>query len=160
MLKMNKAFGRSGRGAMIALALAGLTACSSDGDEPEAEAPPEVPKVLAQSVRAIDFGRSYDGVVISVEGYAPGLGYQQPELRNHSHGARSQDGFAQFELVVAPMDEEVVETLPAPGSENALKIRAERDLPINVLRGLRGVRVYSVDGVATRLFQPEPKVDP
>jgi len=154
MVDMRKALRRAGRGAAIAALAAGMMACSSD--EEAADATPEAPaapeKAFMQSVSAIDFGRTFENVVISVEGYAPGLGYQSPELRNHDGGPRSADGFAQFDFVAAPPDEELAKTLPAPGSNNALRMRADRELPLAVLQGLRGVRVFTAHGAATRLF--------
>lgn len=156
MLTFGEARWRRGRSALVALSVAGLAACS-DSDDPEANLPPPPPeKVYMASVTAIDFGRTYDGVMISVEGFAPGLGYQQPELRNHTRGPRSADNFAQFDLVAIPPDEEVVETLPAPGGDNALKIRAQRELPIAVLTGLVGVRVFTNQGVLSREFPTAP----
>lgn len=154
MRNFGGALRRGGRGAMVALLVIGLTACSgSDEEEPAVDStPPEPEKVLMQSVTAIDFGRTFDAVVISVEGVAPGLGYQNPELRNHAGGARSQDGFGQFDLVATPPDEELANTLPQAGSTNALRIRADRELPAAVLQGLRGVRVFTEGGVATRPF--------
>ena len=154
MVDMRNAVRRVGRGAAIAALAVGMTACSSDEETVDAtpSAPAEPEKVMMQSVRTIDFGRTYENVVISVEGFAPGLGYQQPELRNHEGGARSADGFAQFDFVALPPDEELAKTLPAPGSNNALRVRADRELPLAVLQGMRGVRVFTVYGAATRLF--------
>lgn len=152
MMELRKALWRGGRGAAVAAAMAGLMACSSDEETVVEAEPAEPEKVLVESVKAIEFGRTFDAVVISVEGYAPGLGYQRPELRNHEGGSRSADGFAQFDFVAAAPDEELAGTLPAPGSANALRLRADRELPFAVIQGLRGVRVFTAKGVATRPF--------
>ncbi len=156
MLTIGEALRRGGRGALVALSMAALVACS-DSDEPAANQPPPPPeKLLLSSVTSIDFGRTFDGVVILVEGVAPALGYQQPELRNHAGGARSADGFAQFDLVGIPPTEDVVETLPQPGGENALRMTVQRELPTIALSGVVGVRVYAARGVLSRRFQPQP----
>jgi len=154
MLHRDGALRRIQFGVTLAAALTALASCSDSTDEAPAEAatPPEPEKVLMQDVMAIDLGRTFDSVMISVEGHAPGLGYQNPELRNHERGARSSDGYAQFDFVALPPDEELAKTLPAPGSDNALKLRANREVPFAVLQGLRGVRVFTAKGVATRPF--------
>lgn len=152
MTGLGKTLMRGACAGFLAMA-ATLAACSDDTEAPAVSAePPEPEKVLMTSISALDLGRAYDGVVISVEGLAPGLGYHEPELRDHDRGALSTDGFLQLDFVALAPTPEAAETLPQPGGEKALRIRALRDVPVSTLRGVRGVRVFTATGAATRPF--------
>lgn len=152
MAGLNTALSRGARAALAAMVMAGLAACSSDDEVAAPAEPPAPPKVLMTTITAMDFGRTFEGAVISVEGLAPGLGYQAPELRDHENGRISPDGFLLLDFVALPPSEELSETLPQPGGERALRVRAHRDVAISDLQGLRGVRVYTAMGAATRGF--------
>lgn len=116
---------------------------SADRAEREALEARKANKVPMQAVRAVEVGRTSNGILLTAFGTAPGLGYSLPTLRVRRGGQPSNDGYLEFDLVA---------TEPAPGLNLPLgdvrsrAIRADLPIDIRALQGVRGLRVLALQG--------------
>ena len=100
-------------------------------------------KVPVQAVRSVEIGRTSNGILLTAFGTAPGMGYSLPALRVRRGGRPADDGYLDFDFVA---------TEPAPGFDlppGNTRTRAIRaDLPIDLrsLPGIKGLRVWSLQG--------------
>jgi len=130
--------------AAVAVALsAPMGACSWFGDD-EPEAPVAVTPVIRApvqvlAVRAVEIGRTRDGLVITAYGTAPGLGYGSPTLQTRREGQPASDGFVDYDFVALPPDPGF--ELPQ-GSVEARELRADALVKIEDLQGAAGIRVH------------------
>lgn len=133
------------RCAAVATAMA-LGACSLIPDGPlfdETKVDPETllpPKVAVSSIETLELGRLYEGYMLTAFATAPGAGYYQPELKIRYGGRQAVDGFYEYDFLVRP-PETPSELSGAPAA--ARQIRADLELPVEMLRGAAGVRVWS-----------------
>lgn len=136
----------------LLIGISALAACSYlpdvglfDDDEPAAAAAADPdanlpPKVVVNRIENLELGRLYDGFMLTAFGIAPGVGYYQPELRPRFGGRPGPDGMYEYDLVVRPPAD------PNAGADapiTARIVRAETELTPAMLRGSRGVRVWS-----------------
>ena len=148
-------------GKLTALALlAALVACSDNetvgdigtlwGEESSAErkAREELQarrenKVPVQAVRSVEIGRTSNGILLTAFGTAPGLGYSLPALRVRRGGKPAADGYLDFDFVAS-------EPAPGfdlpPGNTRTRAIRADLPIDLRALTGIRGLRVWSLQG--------------
>ena len=131
---------------LAALMLAALPGCSSfGGDEPETVEPvPTAPAVLPmEDVRSVEIGRTWDGLVLTAFGLAPGLGYADPRLEARRGGRLAPDGYLDFDFVA---------TAPAGGSDlprgrpEARLLRADRLIGLEAASRAKGVRIHAARG--------------
>ncbi len=100
-------------------------------------------KVPVQAVRSVEIGRTSNGILLTAFGTAPGLGYSLPALRVRRGGKPAVDGYLDFDFVA---------TEPAPGfnlppgNTRTRSIRADLPIDLSALRGIRGLRVWSIQG--------------
>lgn len=142
--------------AVMLAAAAALSACSSFSGDDEAEtsaqaqpaAPAEAPKALMRQVETLEFGRLFDGYMLTTIGYAPTVGYYAAELRPRNGGAPAPDGLLEFDFVASPPP--AAEVVNAPVT--ATTIRADRPLDIETLRRVAGVRIFSEAGAVEGRF--------
>lgn len=100
-------------------------------------------KVPMQAVRSVEIGRTRDGILITANGTAPGLGYSLPVLQARRDGRPGKDGYIEYDLVASSPDEGL--NLPR-GTTRSRRIRA--DLPVSgtQLAGAKGIRVMALNG--------------
>ena len=136
----------------LAAAVAILGGCSVLPDvglfEDEPPAAPEVadpeanlpPKVAVRRIENLELGRLYNGFMLTAFGIAPGTGYYQPELRPRYGGQLGPDGLFEYDFVVRPPADT---TAGQDAPITARVVRADMELTPAMLRGSRGVRVWS-----------------
>lgn len=118
---------------------------TAEREEREKLAARQANKVPMMTIRALEVGRTSNGILLTAFGTAPGPGYSVPGLRVRRSGQLSADGYVEFDFVAAE---------PAPGLEqppaNERNIQVRADLPIDLgdLRGAAGVRVFALRGQA------------
>lgn len=122
-----------------------LSACDMgpifDPEKAEAERLAALPaKVPVDRIETLELGRLYDGYVLTAFGLAPGAGYYQPELRIRYDGRPAADGFYEYDFIVRPPADAAA---LAGAPEAARRMRADVTMPVAMLRGARGVRVWS-----------------
>ncbi|MEX2520174.1 MAG: hypothetical protein WD969_12685 [Paracoccaceae bacterium] len=117
-----------------------LGACSTDPDEVSAGLATLPPKVSVVAIETLELGRLYEGYMLTAFATAPGAGYYQPELRIRYGGRQAVDGFYEYDFLVLP-PENPSEFANAPVA--ARQVRADIELPVDMLRGAAGVRVWS-----------------
>lgn len=129
---------------LAAMMVAALPSCSFFGDDAaEVAADTAAPVRPVQEIRAIEVGRTWDGIMVTAFGLAPGLGYAEPRLEARRGGRPAPDGYLDFDFVA---------TAPAPGFEmprgrpEARIMRADRLIGINAARGVAGIRVHAASG--------------
>lgn len=116
----------------------GLT---SDPAEEAAEAEASLPpKIAVNRIENLELGRLFDGFMLTAFGIAPGTGYYQPELRPRYGGRPGPDGLFEYDFVVRPPSNP---SLGADAPITARLVRADIELTPEMLRGSRGVRVWS-----------------
>ncbi|MEL6792185.1 MAG: hypothetical protein AAFP78_01940 [Pseudomonadota bacterium] len=116
----------------------GLT---SDPAEEAAEAEANLPpKIAVNRIENLELGRLFDGFMLTAFGVAPGTGYYQPELRPRYGGRPGPDGLFEYDFVVRPPS---TANRGADAPITARLIRADIELTPEMLRGSRGVRVWS-----------------
>lgn len=98
------------------------------------------PKVPVDRIETLELGRLFDGYALTAFGFAPGAGYFQPELRIRYEGRPAADGFYEYDFVVRPPGDAAA---LAGAPESARRMRADVEMPVAMLRGARGVRVWS-----------------
>ena len=135
----------------LLIGLTALAACSYlpdvdiFGDEEQAAAArdPEIAlpaKVAVNRIENLELGRLYDGFMLTAFGIAPGTGYYQPELRPRFGGRPGPDGLFEYDFVVRPPADA---NAGADAPITARIVRADLELTPAMLRGARGVRVWS-----------------
>ena len=120
-----------------------LSACDMGpmfGDEPTNPESLLPPRVAVDRIETLELGRLYGGYVLTAFAVAPGAGYYQPELSIRYEGRPAADGFYEYDFLVRP-PENAAALAGAP--ETARRVRADVAMPIDMLRGARGVRVWS-----------------
>lgn len=112
-----------------------------DEEKARAEALAKIPpKIPVDRIETLELGRLYDGYMLTAYAIAPGAGYYQPELKIRYGGRPAADGFYEFDFLVRPPDD------PAAFADaplTARQMRGDYSLPVEMLRGARGVRVWS-----------------
>lgn len=94
-------------------------------------------------VEAIELGRTRDGIAVAAFGIAPGLGYARPRLVPRRDGAPAPGGYLEFDFFALPPDPD--RDLPR-GEPSARRLRADRLIPERDLAGVRGLRIYALEG--------------
>lgn len=127
----------------ISAALA-VTGCSafddSENDASAASQPQAAPKVPVDMIENLELGRLHNGYMLTAFGFAPGGGYYEPELRIRYDGRPTVDGFYEFDFLIrAPDDLSLFANSPMP----ARRVRGDYALPVDMLRGAVGVRIWS-----------------
>lgn len=136
---------------VLAAAL-GLTGCGIfGGDEapPPEASPARVEAVNVQAIGKLEIGRSRGGLMLAAFGTAPGLGYSKPRLVPRREGRPAADGMLDYDFVVDTPPRGLA--LP-PGTPKARSVRADVELPIEVVRAARGVRVHATVGGVQMMF--------
>ena len=116
---------------------------SADKAEREALEARKNNKVPMEAVRALEVGRTTNGILLTAFGTAPGLGYSLPALRVRRGGRPANDGYLEFDFVA---------TEPAPGLNlprgdiRSRSVRADLPIDIRALQGVRGLRVHALQG--------------
>lgn len=139
--------------AMLATGLAGCSLFGSDEEEvaevPQPVAPAEAPRLPVAEVERLEIGRTRGGVMLAAFGRAAGPGYSRGGLVARNGGRPAQDGLLDFDFVAAAPPAGV--DLPAPTPRNRA-IRADAEVSIEDIRGVRGVRVHGARGGVQVLF--------
>lgn len=141
----------SRRSALGVIALAAVPGCTWFGGDEDEEIPePEAPEGLAargrepvERIERVELGRTATGLALTAFGLAPGLGYARPRLVPRREGRPSQDGYLEFDMLAIPPDPD--RDLPR-GEPSARRLRADILLSNDELEGLRGLRVFALEG--------------
>lgn len=127
----------------------GLGGCSLFGSEDKAEVAAAKQAAIESlyepiaAVRHIEIGRTRNGYVITVYGFAPGLGYGAPELRVRRQWSLGPDGIIDFDFVAKAPDPRLN---LGKGPVEARAIRADLHVTARELQGASGIRVHAVSG--------------
>jgi hypothetical protein len=128
--------------AAIGVALAGCTISGNLGGGATA-GPPPIDEALLRPVGRVDellVGRTFDGVVLTAFGEAPGAGWTAGRLRPRGPGP---DGFLEFDFVALPPP---ADSPPAADDPRLRRIRADLPLALDELGGAAGLRVIAAGG--------------
>lgn len=128
--------------AVAIFAALAATGCSTfDDSESDAPVQPQAaPKVPVDTIENLELGRLYNGYMLTAFGYAPGGGYYEPELRIRYDGRPTVDGFYEFDFLIRAPDDP---SLFANSPMQARRVRGDFGLPVDMLRGAVGVRIWS-----------------
>ncbi|MGF1551936.1 MAG: hypothetical protein ACFBWO_05450 [Paracoccaceae bacterium] len=144
------------RSVLVLALIVPLAGCSLFGDGEEEAAPVETAGDTARartepvaSIARREIGRTRDGFVLTAFGEAPGAGYGAPVLAPRREGRPGADGFVEYDFLARPPDPGFA---LGRGSQTVRRLRADRLIDAEALRGTRGLRVFSAGNASQIAF--------